>query len=151
MLPSQRPKWRGSDEVRETPESGRRGVGTINHCVHGPDIFVEEVNDWRPFDYLTLTTLPPMPGASKVIMTYAFVETQGNGTHIEIRIAKPKPKPKDEAFFTQFGPLLQNILTSELATLRPMLEGQRGPLEVVDEPTLPVSVKRFITEPVHAH
>jgi uncharacterized protein DUF2652 len=36
ILPDRRPKWRGSDEVRETLSSGRRGVGTINHCIHGP-------------------------------------------------------------------------------------------------------------------
>jgi len=42
IMPSQRPKWRAADEVRETLASGRRGVGTINHCMHGPDVFVEE-------------------------------------------------------------------------------------------------------------
>ena len=35
-LPGLRPKWRGADEVRETLASGRRGVGTTNHCMHGP-------------------------------------------------------------------------------------------------------------------
>ena len=35
-LPGLRPKWRGADEVRETLESGRGGVGTTNHCMHGP-------------------------------------------------------------------------------------------------------------------
>ena len=79
ILPGQRPKWRGSDEVRETVASGRRGTGTINHCIHGPDVFVEEVLDWRPFDYLTLTTLPPMPDAPKVLATYAFAEIAGGG------------------------------------------------------------------------
>ncbi len=133
ILPSQRPKWRAADEVRETLASGRRGVGTINHCMHGPDVFVEEVNDWRPFDYLTLTTLPPMPGAAKVVMTYAFVETDG-GTHVEIRVAKPKPK--EEAFFTQFGPALLKILEDELATLKVMLEGDKGPPAAVEEPPL---------------
>ena len=34
-LPGLRPKWRGADEVRETLESGRRGVGTTNYCMHG--------------------------------------------------------------------------------------------------------------------
>jgi hypothetical protein len=37
----------------------------LTPCLHGPDVFVEEVNDWRPFDNLTLTTLPHMPGAAK--------------------------------------------------------------------------------------
>jgi uncharacterized protein YndB with AHSA1/START domain len=124
IMPGQRPKWRGSDEVRETLAGGRRGVGTINHCIHGHDVFVEEVNDWRPFDYLTLTTLPPMPGAPKLVATYAFAETDGGGTHVEIRIGKPKPK--EEAFFTEFGPVLLNILNGELAKLKVLLENRRG-------------------------
>jgi hypothetical protein len=35
-LPGLRPKWRAADEVRENSQSGRRGVGTVNHCMHGP-------------------------------------------------------------------------------------------------------------------
>ena len=62
--------------------------------------------DWRPFDYLTLTTL----------MTYAFSESAGGGTHIEIRVAKPKPK--DQAFLDHVGPEFQKNITSEVATLR---------------------------------
>ena len=116
-------------------------------AAHGPDVFVEEVNDWRPFDYLTLTTLPPMPGAAKVVMTYAFVETDA-GTHVEIRVAKPKPK--EEGFFTQFGPILLKILEDELAALKAMLEGDKGPPAVVEEPSLPASAQRFVTQPVRA-
>ena len=54
-------------------------------------------------------------------MTYAFSESAG-GTHIEIRVAKPKPK--DQAFLEQVGPEFHKIITSEVATLRLMLEGQ---------------------------
>ena len=117
--------------------------------MHGPDVFVEEVNDWRPFDYLTLTTLPPMPGAPKVVMTYAFSETPDGGTHIEICVARPKPK--DEAFVTQFGDVLMNILRSELANFKGMLEGEQGAPSAVEEPTHPVSAKRFVTQPIGAH
>ena len=120
-LPGLRPKWRGADEVRETVAGGRRGVGTTNHCIHGKDAIIEEVLDWRPFDYLTLTTLLPMPGAPKVLMTYAFIETTGGGTHIEIRVAKPKPK--DKAFLEKVGPPFREHITSEIAALRLMIEG----------------------------
>ena len=72
-VPDQRPKWRGADEVREATPGGRRGAGTTNHCMHGAAAIIEEVLDWRPFDYLTLTTLLPIPGAPKVLMTYAFL------------------------------------------------------------------------------
>src|SRR5216684_729970 len=73
-------KMRGADEVRETLESGRRGVGTANHCMHGPHAIIEEVLDWRPFDYLTISTLLPIPDAPKVILTYAFLESAGGCT-----------------------------------------------------------------------
>jgi hypothetical protein len=33
---------------------GRRGAGTQNHCFHGKDAVIEDVIDWRPFDYVTL-------------------------------------------------------------------------------------------------
>ena len=107
IRPDLRPKWRGADEVREIVASGRRGVGTINHCMHGKDAIIEEVLDWRPFDYLTLATLLPMPGAPKVVLTYAFLESAGGGTHIEIRVARPKPK--DKAFLEQVGPVFQDV------------------------------------------
>jgi uncharacterized protein YndB with AHSA1/START domain len=146
-LPALRPKWRAADEVRETVEAGRRGVGTTNHCMHGKDAIIEEVLDWRPFDHLTLTTLLPMPGAPKVLMTYAFVENPGGGTHIEIRVAKPKPK--DQAFLEKVGPVFHEHITSEVAALRLMIEGQMGSPAAVEEPALPVSAERFRTQPVH--
>ena len=63
-------------------QSGRRGVGTTNHCMHGAHAIIEEVLDWRPFDYLTISTLLPMPEAPKVIMTYAFLEEKPGGGRI---------------------------------------------------------------------
>lgn len=119
-LPGQRPKWRGADEVRETVTGGRRGVGTTNHCMHGPHAIIEEVLDWRPCDYLTITTLLPMPGAPKVLMTYAFSENPGGGTHIEIRVARPKPR--DQAFLDQVIPEFQHNIAREVAVLGQMLE-----------------------------
>jgi uncharacterized protein YndB with AHSA1/START domain len=145
-LPGLRPKWRGADEVREATEGGRRGVGTTNHCMHGAHAIIEEVLDWRPFDYLTLTTLLPMPGAPKVLMTYGFSETPGGGTHIEIRVAKPKPK--DLAFLEKVGPEFQKNITSEVAALRQMIEGQGS--AAGEEPTPPVSAGRFLSQPVRA-
>ncbi len=146
-LPRHRPTWRSSDAVRETNESGRRGVGTVIHCVHGKDIVVEEILDWRPFDYLTFTTLLPVPDAPKILMTYVFTETDGV-THIEIRCARPEPK--DRAFFEQAGARFAEDITAEVATLRTMLEGREDETAIA-EPALPASAERFLTEPVHGH
>ena len=127
-------------------QSGRRGIGTVNHCMHGAHAIIEEIVDWRPFDYLTLTTLLPMPGAPKVLTSYAFSEIDGGGTHVEIRVAKPKPK--DQAFLAQVGPEFQKNITNEVATLRLIIEGTQWPEASVDEATLPVSAERFLTQPV---
>ncbi|HJS32114.1 MAG TPA: DUF2652 domain-containing protein, partial [Alphaproteobacteria bacterium] len=72
----------------------------------------------------------------------------GGGTHIEIRVAKPKPK--DMAFLEQVGAEFHKTITSEVATLRRMLEGQKGAIAAVEEPALPSSADRFLTQPVKA-
>lgn len=130
-LPGQRPKWRAADAVHEVPQNGRRGAGTVNHCMHGEHVVIEEVLDWRPVDYLTLTTLLPVPDAPKVIMTYAFFETGDGGTHLEIRVAKPKPK--DKAFLDHVIPQFEIDITREVAGLREILEG-----EMPEPPVSPV-------------
>ena len=83
-----------------------------------------------------------------MILTYAFLESAGGCTHVEIRVAKPKPK--DRAFLEQVGAEFQKTITSEVATLRTMIEGQSGPPAAVEEPMLPVSGERFLTQPIHA-
>jgi len=82
-----------------------------------------------------------------VILTYAFLESAGGCTHVEIRIANPKPK--DHAFLEKVGAEFQKTITNEVATLRLMIEGQKG-ASAVEEPTLPVSAERFLTRPVRA-
>jgi uncharacterized protein YndB with AHSA1/START domain len=93
-LPGLRPKWRAADEVRESVDGGRRGVGTTNHCMHGPHAIIEELLDWRPVDYFTISTLLPVPDAPKILLTFAFSESAAGSTHVEIRVGKPKPKDK---------------------------------------------------------
>ena len=145
-LPNLRPKWQGSDSLHEASQSGRRGVGTTNHCMHGAHAVIEEVIDWRPFDYFTMAVLVPVPGAPKVILTYAFLDGADDGTHVEIRVAQPKPK--DRAFLEQVGAEFQKNITSQVATLRQRLERQKVGSAPVDEPAPPVSSGRFRTEPV---
>ena len=147
-LPAHRPRWQRSDGVLENAATGRRGAGTQNHCLHGKDAIIEDIIDWRPFDYATLATLLPIPGAPKILMTYAFEERADGGTHFEFRIARPKPK--DMPFYQQIWPTVQGNYNTGFQTLREMLEEQAGSPAVVDEPPLPMSAERFLTEPVHA-
>jgi hypothetical protein len=53
--PFKRIQWDDLDEVRPILRlRGRDGAGARNHCVHGKTISVEDVLDWRPFDYFTV-------------------------------------------------------------------------------------------------
>ena len=146
--PNLRPKWRAADEVRERSDSGRRGVGTTNHCMHGPHAIIEEILDWRPFDYLTLSTLLPAPDAPKINLTFAFSENPDGGAHVEIRVARPRPK--DQAFVDHAVEHFKKAISGEVAMLRTMIEGKEDAAALVEEPPLPVSAERFLSGAVPA-
>jgi uncharacterized protein YndB with AHSA1/START domain len=147
--PAHHLRWQQSDGVRENVAQGRRGAGTQNHCLHGKDAVIEDVLDWRPFDYVTLTALLPIPGAAKILMSYTFEERSDGSTHFEFRIAKPKPK--DLPFYEQIRPTVEGKYTVGLDILRSMLEERLTASPVENEPPLPVSHERFLTKPLHAH
>ena len=138
---------RGRDH-RELKQQAR-GIGTKNHCIHGKDAIVEEVLDWRPFDYFTVSTLLPIPGAPKIMMTHAFQDRINGATHIEMRVAQPKPK--DKAFVDQAGAKFKENITKAIGNLRLMVEDQQTSLSVIDEPPLIASSERFLTEPVKSN
>jgi uncharacterized protein YndB with AHSA1/START domain len=148
-VPGHRPKWQGADVVHENAPTGRRGVGTQNHCMHGAHALIEDVVDWRPFDYVTLNSLVPVPNAPHILVTYAFGDRPDGGTHVEIRIARPKPK--DRAFAEQMKEGWEQAFGQGLKNLGLLLQDQKAGPAVVEEPPLPVSSERFLTEPVHAH
>jgi hypothetical protein len=117
--------------------------------MHGKDAIVEEVLDWRPFDYFTVSTLLPVPGAPKIMMTHAFQDRTNGATHIGMRVAKPKPK--DKAFVDQAGAKFNENITKAIGNLRVMVEGQPTSLSVIDEPPLIASSARFLTEPIKSN
>jgi hypothetical protein len=145
-VPGQWQKWWPTDELVDQSGNRRRGVGTKVHCMHGKDAIIEELLDWRPFDYFTLSALLPMPGAPKVVMTRAVTDLPNGAAHLEMRIAKPKPK--DRAFFDQIAAKFKEDVTKAIESLRRILEGQQTSVAVIDEPPLRPSNERFLTEPV---
>ena len=80
--PGQRMSWQPwVTEVRiEGATGGRRGLGSANHCRHGKDAVIEEILDWRPYDYVTDRTILDTPdGPVKVLHTIEF-EPVATGT-----------------------------------------------------------------------
>jgi hypothetical protein len=117
--------------------------------MHGKDAVIEEILDWRPFDYVTLTNQLPIPGTPKITTTLAFIERPNGTTRIEFRVGKPKPK--DRTFVDQAGEDYQKQVAENIARLRLMLEGREASVAVIDEPPMLPTQERFLTEPVHSH
>ena len=92
--PGQRMSWQfWVTEVEvEGTTGGRRSVGSSNHCMHGKDAVIEEILDWRPYDYVTDRTDIATPvGSLKLLHTIEF-EPTASGTTIHVRYGNPKSK-----------------------------------------------------------
>jgi hypothetical protein len=119
--PALRVDWQvGVDAVKESTPTGRRGVGTTNHCMHGADAIIEEVLDWRPPDYQTVRITLPTPGAPKMLMTDRFEATPG-GTRLTTYLARPR-SAKERAALERIVPGLQPVFDGGHVRLRALLE-----------------------------
>ena len=73
--PGQRMLWQPwvTEVTIKGATGGRRGVGSANHCMHGKDAVIEEILDWRPYDYVTDRTILDTPaGPLKLPHTIEF-------------------------------------------------------------------------------
>jgi uncharacterized protein YndB with AHSA1/START domain len=152
--PGRRLQWQfgvtGIDE--ETGAAGRRGVGTVTHCVHGPTAIVEEVLDWRPYDYVTYRSQFPVPGSQPVVDTFAFADDRAGGTRLELRLAKPR-SARQRALLEPLLPGLDESIGQGMTKLRAavasdMAERAAAAAAGVPEPAVPASEGRNLREPV---
>jgi uncharacterized protein YndB with AHSA1/START domain len=150
--PARRPKWQdGVDTVLEVAPGGRRGVGTTNHCMHGKSAIIEEIVDWRPYDYFTIRFQLPIPGAPKLTMTDTFESFDG-GTRHTTRILRPRSL-KDRAFLAMGLPMFAPSINVGIRALVALIEADvaaRSSVVMGPEPDVPASAGRFIVEPFHA-
>jgi hypothetical protein len=145
-VPGQWQQWWFADEIIERSDDGRRGVGTKNHCMHGKDAVIEEILDWRPFDYFTIGITLPVPDAPQIIMTRAVTEGSAGGSVLEMRVAQPKPEHKD--FVDKAGAKFASNMTTSIEKFRVMVKDKQASVAVIEEPPLLPASGRFLTEPV---
>jgi uncharacterized protein YndB with AHSA1/START domain len=145
-LPEHRPKWQGSSGLIEKSATGRRGVGTKNHCLHGDFANIEDILDWRPFDYLTLTAELGAFGPPAMLISYLFTEKPDGGTRVEFCFAKPKPK--ERKIFEEREAGLREFYTWAMANLNTVLAGETATAALIEEPALLPMQERFLTQPV---
>lgn len=79
--PERRVLYAADDVVSMTP-GGRQRPGVTNHCMHGPEVIVEHIADWRPFDYFTKSY--DFPGVGRMSWTFELVE-DGARTTLSVR------------------------------------------------------------------
>jgi len=137
--PGRRTAWQfGVTEVIQDAPGNRRAVGTTNHCMHGKDAIVEEVLDWRPFDYFTMrSTIGTPAGPVKVIGTFELEPTT-SGTRVHVRYGKPKAS-KDRALLEPMVPIFQGMIDAGATAIRTLVatEARSRAAQAGAEPALP--------------
>lgn len=137
--PGRRVLWQvGVTNVDVIATGNRRGVGATNHCLHGAGVSVEELLDWRPYDYLTFRNSIPTPsGVIRLLETTEFEPTP-DGTVIHWRWGAPKAA-KERALIREMEPYLDEVMLTSGALLTDHLgaELERRRQEADDEPDLP--------------
>ena len=153
--PARRIQWQaGATGIEQVDgPAGRRGTGTVNHCIHGKDTMIEEVLDWRPVDHVTVRTQLPQPGVPKLTSSYVLSDLGAGRTRVELRLGRPR-SARDRAIAEQILPMFDASFTAGLNALRPLIEGAAAEASQAAragaEPELPASLGRNAREPIPA-
>ncbi len=108
---------------------GRRGPGSANHCMHGKDAVVEEILDWRPYDYVTDRTILDTPSGPVKALHTIELEPVATGTVIHIRFAAPKTR-REQALMKDIGPAYGQALQSSFPSLIAQLDAELAARDV---------------------
>ncbi len=149
--PARRPRWQHgvTGVIEAAGTAGRRGIGTVNHCMHGKDAIIEEVMDWRPYDHVTYRSLLPIPNVPKLLSSYLFTDLGDGRTRVELRFGMPR-SAKDRAIAEPLMPMIDEMVTDGLAHLRPIVEAAAREAEAAapPEPEVPAGHDRNVREPI---
>jgi uncharacterized protein YndB with AHSA1/START domain len=149
--PLRRPQWQhGVTAIVTADGGGRRAAGSVNHCMHGKDAIVEEILDWRPFEYHTMRSTMPDPSIPKITLTWLFELVEG-GTRVVVRALRPR-SARDRAALEAAAPFLGASIQHGLDELQPLIAADvsERAAEPIVEPDVPVGAARFLTQPTSA-
>jgi Protein of unknown function (DUF2652)/Polyketide cyclase / dehydrase and lipid transport len=121
--PGQRMTWQPwvTEVTIKGATGGRRGLGSANHCRHGKDAVIEEILDWRPYDYVTDRTILDTPAGLLKLLHTIELEPRTSGTLIHFRFAPPRAK-RELALARQVGAAYGEALRSALPALVEQLD-----------------------------
>jgi uncharacterized protein YndB with AHSA1/START domain len=123
--PGQRMSWQPwvTEVTVQGATGGRRGPGSTNHCMHGKDAVVEEILDWRPYDYVTDRTILDTPGGPVKVLHTIELEPAATGTTVHFRFGAPKTR-REMALMKDIGPAYGQALQASAPTLIAQLDAK---------------------------
>jgi hypothetical protein len=141
--PGQRMSWQPwvTAVSEQRAPGGRRGPGSSNHCMHGKDAVVEEILDWRPYDYVTDRTILATPGGPIRLLHTIELEPVAEGTTVHIRFAPPRTRRERDAA-VPIATAYEAALRSAAPTLVAQLEAADAALGAGRAPEPEVGVTR---------
>ena len=138
-------------DVVEDLAAGRRGVGTVNHCVHGKDVTIEEVLDWVPPEYETKRIKTPFRGVPRIVITTELIERGPDQTDLVYRVARPRSL-KDRLILQAMEGQFRTAVMRDSATLIELAAADAAERAAgrAAEPDVPASTARHLSEPLIA-
>jgi hypothetical protein len=91
--------------------------------MHGKDAVIEEILDWRPYDYVTDRTILDTPSGPVKLLHTIELEPDTAGTVIHFRYGAPKTR-RETALMKEIGPAYGQALRSSLPSLVAQLDAE---------------------------
>jgi uncharacterized protein YndB with AHSA1/START domain len=111
--PGRRKAWQqGVTDVLVEAKGNRRGVGATNHCMHGKDAVIEEILDWRPYDYFTDRSTVQTPVGPVTFNSTAELEPTSDGTVVHLRFGAPK-SVRERAIMKAMAPMFKRLIEGD--------------------------------------
>jgi len=136
--PGRRMGWQaGVTGVELTAIGNRRGVGSTNHCLHGKGASIEQLLDWRPYDYVTIRNTVPTPLGELHFLQTTELEPTSGGTVLHLRMAPPEAR-RERIVARLMTPVLERALRASGVVLVAQLgaELERQNSDIGGGPTL---------------
>ena len=120
--------------------------------MHGTEVLIEEILDWRPTDYLTLRTT--LPNGFVALSTFAFEDVPG-GTGVRMLFTWGRNRKEREAM-AGAKELVAELVERGQANLRAVLAEEMAArtaaaADAPAEPDAPASLDREIREPIRQY
>lgn len=118
-----RPQWQPGVTQVISVSGGRPQAGSVNHCMHGEDVTIEQIADWRPFSHLSL--LYHVAGIEDWLWTYRLESTE-KGTRLTALLADPGGDHWENLGGTFAGVVDEVMVTLNRVVAEAWTEAQKG-------------------------